>query len=553
MMRSAVLLLCFVAAALGGLLYWSHEGRKQAVPDAGVARTASVSFSPYRRGESPLARIAPSLDEISGDLAVLADSVDGVRTYTSLEGLEAVPRFARPLGLKVTQGIWLGREPEVNERELASGIDLANRYPDVIERVIVGNEVMLRRDLTAPELAAYIDRVKAAVRQPVSYADVWEFWLKNPELASHVDFITIHILPYWEDAPVAIGHALDHVSAVLAKVQAAFPGKRVMIGEIGWPSAGRMREGAAASLVNEARLIRGFVSLARDRGLDYNLFEAFDEPWKRSLEGTVGGHWGLYDADREAKFALSGPVSNDRLWRRHYALATGFAALALLLAAWRRPALGLAGCLVFACAAELIGTLLVGDATLTLLISWSPFDWIAGALGLAASALLAVLLLRALAEAFAGGRFPAGPLPSAEEALNLLRGRPLPGPSLGERMLGLLQFGFVVAAAVVTVALVVDPRYRDFPSAAFLLPAVGFAALAWREPAAAAAGSLGEEALLVALLLLGAAAVLIGEGLRNWEALGWCAVLLLLALPWGVRLARRLRPAGAAALAPRSQ
>jgi len=144
----------FLLAALCGYLFWAYEGRAQNVPDAGAERLMSVSFSPYRAEESPLSRISPTPAEISGDLAVLARRFEGVRTYTSLEGLDAVPALARKLGLRVMLGIWLGREPEVNERELASGIALAARYPDVIREIVAGNEVMLRRDLSSAQLAA---------------------------------------------------------------------------------------------------------------------------------------------------------------------------------------------------------------------------------------------------------------------------------------------------------------------------------------------------------------------------------------------------------------
>ena len=541
MTRLLLPLLSFLIAALAGFLYWSYDGRLQAVPAAGTDRLASVSFSPYRTGESPLNGIAPSQAEISEDLAALAPRFRGVRTYTSLEGLETVPSFARKLGMTVMQGIWLGREPAVNEREVESGIALAARYPDVIRQVVVGNEVLLRRDLTSSQLAAYIDRVRAAVRQPVSYADVWEFWLTHPELASHVDFITVHILPYWEDEPVPITGALAHVSAVLAKLAAAFPGKRLMIGEVGWPSAGRMRAGALPSLVNEARLIRGFVARADAERIPYNLFEAFDEPWKHALEGTVGGHWGLYDEERAPKFALSGPVSDDPRWRGRFALATALAGLAVLIAAWRGPRLRFLAGLAFALAAELVGGVLAADVAMSAEIGWSPAAWVATRLGLAANGLLAAMLLRALMAKLAGAGWPEGELPPAEEALNLMRGRPLPGPTLGERMLGFLQFGFAVAAAAITVALVVDPRYRDFPNAAFLLPSLGLASLAFlRGLPAAGTDARRVEAVLVALLLAGAAGVLLREGLLNLEALGWAALLVLLALPWTLELSRRL-------------
>ena len=544
MTRRVTPLAAFVFTALVNIAYWAYEGRAVPLPDAGATSIASVSFSPYRRGEGPLARMTPTLDEISADLAVLAGRARRVRTYTSLEGLDAVPRFAQPLGIKVMQSAWLGRDPNVNEREIRSVIGLANAYPDVIDRVIVGNEVLLRRDLTREQLAAYIKRVKAAVKQPVTYADVWEFWLRNPELADTVDFITIHILPYWEDQPIPIDHAIDHVTTVYRKVQAAFPGKPIVIGEVGWPSTGRMRDGARPSLVNEARFVRGFVALAQKGALDYNIVEAFDQPWKRALEGTVGGHWGLLDAEREPKFALSGPVSDDPDWSWHGGLAALFAMLACAGLARYDRRLSRRGWIVYAGAAQLLSTFLALDGALTVTICWSPFGWIAGGLGLAASLLLAALLLRALGAGLAGGAWPVTPLPTAEEALNLLRGRPVPGPSLGERMIGLLQFGFVVGAAVVTVSLVVDPRYRDFPSEAFLVPALGLAGLGvLRDRRPHPAASLREEALLVALLLAGAASVIFQEGLENGQAIGWCATLILLAVPWMLKLAARRRAA----------
>ena len=567
MKRAAILILSCIIVALIDLAYWAHEGRLQAIPDAGVGQIESMSFSPYRRGQDPLARISPSLAEISQDVGVLAGRAQAIRTYTSLEGLEMVPRYARPYGMKVMQGAWVGREPDVNEREILSVINLANRYPDVIERVVVGNEVLLRKDLTAEQLAGYIERVRGAVKQPVTYADVWEFWIQNPQLASHVDFITIHILPYWEDEPIGIDHAVDYVMAIYKKVQAVFPGKPVMIGEVGWPSDGRMRDGALPSPTNQARLIRGFLKIASERKLDYNIFAAFDEPWKRALEGTVGGHWGILDADRQPKFALAGPVSDDPAWPWHFGLSTAFAVFAITAIALRFPVPPFGSSLIYASVAQLFGTLLVLGGRFVSTVSFTPFSWIVAVVAVAGNLLLAALLLRTFGAALAGQPWPAMPLPTVEEALNLLRGRPTRGPTLGERILGLLQFGFVAGAAVVAVALVIDPRYRDFPSEVFLIPGFGYGALALlrdRHPPSQA--SLREEALLVALLVFGAAGAFVsesianlkefrvdtvtaavGRALENTQALGWSATLLLLALPWALKLASRRRVVHASA------
>ena len=153
--------------------------------------------------------------------------------------------------------------------------------------------------MTAQDLAAYIRSVKAQVAPiPVTYADVWEYWLKHREIYEAVDFITIHILPYWEDFPIRARHAAAHVDSIRKRVAVAFPAKEIFVGETGWPSAGRMREGALPSSANQARVVHDILHVAKQQGYHVNLIEEFDQPWKRRLEGTVGGHWGLLDGDR---------------------------------------------------------------------------------------------------------------------------------------------------------------------------------------------------------------------------------------------------------------
>ena len=231
-----------------------------------------------------------------------------MRTYSVDQGLDAVPRLARKHGLRVLLGIWIGRDAAENEREIAHALEVLQRDGDVVDGVIVGNEVLLRREQPVAALRAYIERVRAATPIPVTYADVWEFWLRNPGLAEAVSFVTVHMLPYWEDDPQPIGRAVDHVVRVHERVRAAFPGKAILVGEVGWPSAGRRRETAVPSVANQARFVREFADAAARHGLRYNVIEAFDQPWKRRLEGTVGGTWGLLDAEGQPKFPLQGAV-----------------------------------------------------------------------------------------------------------------------------------------------------------------------------------------------------------------------------------------------------
>src|SRR5262249_17423816 len=161
----------------------------------------------------------------------------------------------------------------------------------------------------------------------------WESWLKSPELAPSTDFVTIHILPYWEDNPVAASDAVEHVKEIRAKLQQAFTGKEIVIGEVGWPSEGRMRAGALPSPANQPRVLSGVVAAAKEGGWRVNLIEAFDQPWKRVLEGTVGGYWGLFgDGAVSPKFRFGAAVSNEPEWRVVAALGMGVALLVFLSA-----------------------------------------------------------------------------------------------------------------------------------------------------------------------------------------------------------------------------
>ena len=169
---------------------------------------------------------------------------------------------------------------------------------------------------------------------PVTYADVWEFWLRHREVAAAVDFITIHILPYWEDFPDSRhGTRRAHVDAIRGRVAAAFPGKEIFLGEFGWPSAGRMREGALPSPANQARTVQEVLAHAKRENYRVNLIEAYDQPWKRQLEGTVGGHWGLFDAYRAAGQVRLGRGRSPTIPHWRWQAAGGVALAAVIFAA----------------------------------------------------------------------------------------------------------------------------------------------------------------------------------------------------------------------------
>jgi exo-beta-1,3-glucanase (GH17 family) len=239
-------------------LTWWWLGRPVEAPGAAAdpGRIQCVSYAPFRGNDSPLdASTRVTAREIEEDLVGLSRLTGCVRTYSNENGLDQVPAVARRLGIKVIQGLWLGADRKKNRIRVDETIALAKDHRDVITAIVVGNEVLLRGELATPDIAEVLREVKAATSLPVTYADVWEFWLRNTELARDVDFITVHILPYWEDFPISAADAGAHVDEIRSRVAASFPGKEILIGEVGWPSAGRMREGALPSPANQALVL----------------------------------------------------------------------------------------------------------------------------------------------------------------------------------------------------------------------------------------------------------------------------------------------------------
>jgi exo-beta-1,3-glucanase (GH17 family)/cellulose synthase/poly-beta-1,6-N-acetylglucosamine synthase-like glycosyltransferase len=326
---------------------WSSANAPLPAPDA-PARAAGLAYNAFQRHESPLAQRFPTDDELREDVRLLATMTGRLRTYSSAE-FPQLPAIAAERGLKVAAGVWLDRRFDNNEREIDAAIDSARRHRNV-ERVIVGNETQLHGKLSPAELHAYLDRVRAAVRVPVSTAEPWHVWLRQPELARHVDFITVHLLPYWEGVPVEA--AVDETLRRLAQVRARFPKKRVVIGEIGWPSGGEAVGVALATPERQAQFVRTFLARAEGLDLDYYLMEAVDQPWKRATEGAVGAHWGVLDAARRPKFDYTGPVFADPYWQPKAALASllGLAAMLPFLLAF--PRMRAAGRLAFALSAQ---------------------------------------------------------------------------------------------------------------------------------------------------------------------------------------------------------
>jgi exo-beta-1,3-glucanase (GH17 family) len=524
-MTRLLLLFALVASAIG--LFSYEMGRPNPIPASPLAQGQKLnclSYAPFHGSQAPYDQPLRIADEqIESDLRQLAAVTSCIRTYSSAGAQGKITRFADKLGLKVLQGIWIGRNLADNRREIEAALRLARWHPGVIEAFIVGNETLLRGELSAGRVKTYLAEVRRRSGIPVTYADVWEFWLRARELAPAVDFVTIHILPYWEDEPVAAADAVDHVRDVRNKVAAIFAGKEIWIGEVGWPSEGRMRDGALPSPANQALVLSGVVEAARAENWKVNLIEAFDQPWKRLLEGTVGGYWGLFDdSARELKFRWGEPVSNHPKWRIDAALGIG-AALLVFATAWfsgRKDAGGDSWGRDLAIAAIALGAgLLFGWATLGLPMEPpEPGDRLRSAGMIALSLLVPMLAAGAVARR--------APLATLSVALNPPLRRQVDVWSL---LLAVLFAATLVAAIHVALGLVFDPRYKDFQLALLTGPVLALAIVTWVN--APVFGEPGMAERVAAGLLTGSALfVMFNEGGANWQALWFGGLLVLLAL-----------------------
>jgi exo-beta-1,3-glucanase (GH17 family) len=530
-LRTPLALLLISLCAIAAVWWWLATPISLArAPIDPAAKLQCVSYAPFRGLQTPLQSTdrIPA-DQIEQDLTQLAKISDCVRTYSIENGLDQVPGLAQKVGLKVIQGIWLGSERFKNVAQISTVISLTKRYPDVITAVVVGNEVLLRGEMTTSDLAATIRSVKAQVSVPVTYADVWEFWLRNREIYDAVDFVTIHILPFWEDFPIRAKYAAAHVDAIRKRVAVAFPGKEILIGETGWPSAGRMRAGALPSRTNQARVVSEILQMAKQENFRVNLIEAYDQPWKRQLEGTVGGYWGLFDSvQRQVKYPPGEPIRNYPLWKLQ--MGSGMALAVLVFgAAWltlrRRPwTPRLSAWIAVALSATICGILL-GVATDKMVYESYGFggwlDW--GAL-LAAGTVSPILCTNALMS----GR----PLPTF---LELFGPREIRMGSVLPILLGLALVVTTVIGASTALGFVFDPRYKDFPFAALTMAVVPFSMLGLLNRPKQGARPIAEAAF-AGLLAASAVFTAINEGAANWQSLWTCAIYALLAITlWQAR------------------
>jgi hypothetical protein len=332
-------------------------------------------------------------------------------------------------------------------------------------------------------------------------------------VAPHVDVVMIHFLPYWEDKPLGVDEAIADIKTTTDAFKTLFPGKQISIGETGWPSRGRWRGDAAPSRVNEAVFLREFVTLARAEGVDYNLIEAFDQPWKYEDEGVAGANWGIWNAGRVQKFALNGGVEEHPDWPWYAAIGAVFGSLLFAFTGFRNVRM------VLPCFAVGNGYAIACMGTLPMLYDkWLVLDAV---VNLFLQAVFAVLVVRRADRLLAGESV--GPHVSAAETLAALRRC---------RILfnyDSLWFLFLAGAAVFQVMLVIDGRYRDAPMAVFIVPVIAAVLRFWTKDRPQ--NLQWEDMLAANVLAVGALADGVIEGQANLDFVTWSVAALVLAAP----------------------
>ena len=517
-----LLFFALTAAAIAAAWWWL--GAPVQLPPSPLGpgeKLYCVSYAPFRHGQDPMVEttmIPPA--QIDEDLALLSRFTDCVRTYSTENGTDKVAEIAQRYGMKVMQGIWLSNRASRNRMQIATAVELAKKYPDVIRSVVVGNEVLLRGEMSATDLGAIIREVKSQVTQPVTYADVWEFWLRFADLRNSVDFVTIHILPYWEDFPIPAWQAAAHVESIRNRVAAAIPDKEILIGETGWPSQGRMREAARPSPSSQARVIEDTLAVAKRDNFRVNVIEAFDQPWKRALEGSTGGYWGIFDRIVGGpKFVLGGAVSDHPYWPLQALAGIVLAALTFGAAVFTGGGKSAVPRLwLYVTGFGFVSSVLFGWTIERVPIeSYTAGGWLRS-LALAGIAAAAPIVCAA---AFASGR-------TLPPFAFLLGRRSRQHDPLGVA-LACVFIALTLLSLQETLGLVFDPRYRDLVFAPLGGAAVPFLVLMFAMPRGPGPRAAAET---FAAMVLAACVIYIvpNESFANWQAMLFSAAVLLVAV-----------------------
>jgi exo-beta-1,3-glucanase (GH17 family) len=256
-----------------------------------------ISFSPYTDAQRPGMHL--SEDVIRKRMEIIRPYVRWVRSFSCTEGNEIIPKVAKEMGLKTLVGAWLGNDTEKNETEIQGLLNLARQgYADILA---VGNEVLLRGELTEDQIVEYIRLVKSQIPDvPVGYVDAYYEFELHQKIVEASNYLLVNLYPFWEGYPFE--HSLVYLKDMYRRATRAASGKKVIVAETGWPNQGAACGNAIPSFENAMKYFINIYTWANEEGVDVFYFSSFDEAWKIDKEGDVGAFWGLWDKDGNLKY-----------------------------------------------------------------------------------------------------------------------------------------------------------------------------------------------------------------------------------------------------------
>jgi len=276
----------------------SEEDISNLFPEVLNSGVHGFCFSLYEEGQKPGDVITE--EQVRRRMKIIRPHTQWVRSFSSTEGNELIPMIAKEYGLKTLVGAWLGKDHEINKREVNGLIQLAGEgYVDI---AAVGNEVMYREDLTENELLDYISHAKALIPEgiPVGYVDAYYEFSERPRITEMVDVILANCYPFWEGC--SFDYSLLYMKNMYQRALNAGHGKKVIITETGWPSLGKSLRDAHPSVENARNYFINTQLWSKSEEIDIFYFSSFDESWKVGAEGDVGAYWGIWDKNENLKF-----------------------------------------------------------------------------------------------------------------------------------------------------------------------------------------------------------------------------------------------------------
>tara|TARA_R110002051_G_scaffold100879_2_gene171292 strand:+ start:9029 stop:11383 length:2355 start_codon:yes stop_codon:yes gene_type:complete len=276
------------------------EDAKVMFADKLNSKLCGLCFSPYVEGQVPNDVILTE-SQILRRMEVIAPYTKAIRSFSCTEGNELIPKVAHEKGLNSIAGAWISEDKARNEKEINALIALAKT--GVVNVAAVGNEVLLRGDVSEEELIGYINRVKEALKDfdvAVGYVDTYYEYYNRPNLVAATDIILANCYPFWEGFDIE--SSLKHLREMYALTKYVSKGKKVIIAETGWPSQGNANEDAHPSLINAMKYFIQTQEWASKEGVEIFHFSSFDESWKVRVEGELGARWGIWDKDEKFKY-----------------------------------------------------------------------------------------------------------------------------------------------------------------------------------------------------------------------------------------------------------